>query len=681
MKSSQSLGLHLLQRAFSAYVVVAIIVTALQLWSEYEITRDRVNAEIHYQESVFTESLENGVWHLDATQIQSIVAGIIRSPVVSGVSIVDLDGKWIYQSGLLGDRLKPVEPANVLGETAPRFSFMRDEDLLHHSFSLFDRQPRMGGTPASAEKLAEAHFYLDHSVVVEEVKQSLLLIVLVAMAKTAALWLIFLFFIDRIVSRPLALLTQRSIDLSPDKPLDAAATTPIEIDQSETQELLHLKQTLNNLAVARTREEHYKQQLNALNEGLEQQVEERTAALNREHQSIKAIIESMDDGLVVLDQAGAIERINLKLEQMVGLPGHTLLGDPLNRLFQEGQSGEAFMQQLEQQKLHEQREMSCDDGKSLTVELLASPLYNEQQQMEGAVVVIHDLSERLKNEQRDRYAAYQSGISESGASVMHTIGNALMVVTAEASHLDRQVAVFEKITAALGSAQRAYADGKIEAEALHQIVTKISGVMEQIAGKEGEEAGVQENLSKLKHEIRHVGRLVHTFHSVSQMRFESTRFKLVDMVDDSLALIAATLEENEIGVTVDCSPSIELRLNRNATLQMLINLLNNSADAIESRRQSTPEYQGTVAIRVQQVENERIEVEIEDNGCGLDPALQDQILRSGFTTKVQGNGLNMHAVGNYVNKLGGSISFESEGENMGATIQLVLPMQFDESKK
>lgn len=100
------------------------------------------------------------------------------------------------------------------------------------------------------------------------------------------------------------------------------------------------------------------------------------------------------------------------------------------------------MQQLEQQKLHEQREMSCDDGKSLTVELLASPLYNEQQQMEGAVVVIHDLSERLKNEQRDRYAAYQSGISESGASVMHTIGNALMVVTAEASHLDRQVAVF-----------------------------------------------------------------------------------------------------------------------------------------------------------------------------------------------------------------------------------------------
>lgn len=677
-----SLGFHLLQRAFGAYVLVAIVVTILQLWSEYEITRDRVDSEILYQESVFARSLENAVWHLDAAQIQSITAGIIRSPVVSGVDIIDLEGKWLYRGGMIDDAAEEIGAAGILSDI--EFDYFFRPQLLHHQFTLYDNQPTFGKGKQTPEPLAEVHFYLDHAVVIEEVEQSLLMIVLVALVKTAALWIIFLLFIQKIVSRPLAALTQRFVELSPSRPLTESAMATTEILPEEAAELIHLKQATNDLAAARMQEEQYKRELTELNQSLEQQVEARTAELRMEHQSTRAIIESMDDGLLVLDQDGRIKQLNPRLEQLIGSSGQALQGHSLQALFgEEGESDGSLMERLQQEGLYEQRELQQqrEGGRTVPVQLAASLLYSSEQQVAGAVVVVHDLSDRMKMEQREQYAAYQSGISETGAAVMHTMGNALGGLTAKIYDLKRKTEGFEQIRGAVHKLLNRYEQEEIDAQDLHQGMQVINSALGKVSGEDSEDNGIRGVLDRLERQIGDVGRLIHNYDDVSKMRFEPVRFNLLDMIEDVVSMSRARFGLREITVDIDCPSGLMLELNRNSVVQMLSNLLGNSVEAIVVRRDNAPEYAGLIRIEVKERAEKRVEISISDNGCGLEQEQQERVFAAGFTTKVLGHGQGMHAAGNFVSTMGGKISFHSDGVDRGATVHLLLPLSFNPSKK
>lgn len=122
-------------------------------------------------------------------------------------------------------------------------------------------------------------------------------------------------------------------------------------------------------------------------------------------------------------------------------------------------------------------------------------------------------------------------------------------------------------------------------------------------------------------------------------------------------VIALDLEDDLPPVLID---PLELE-------QVLVNLINNSMDAIGD---------GGGRIRVgARRDPDRIHLEVEDDGAGIDPDDSDRIFEPFFTTKPvgSGTGLGLSVCYGIVHSWGGRITAES-GPGKGTTIHIFLPL-------
>ncbi|TVR07211.1 MAG: sensor histidine kinase, partial [Phormidium sp. GEM2.Bin31] len=78
--------------------------------------------------------------------------------------------------------------------------------------------------------------------------------------------------------------------------------------------------------------------------------------------------------------------------------------------------------------------------------------------------------------------------------------------------------------------------------------------------------------------------------------------------------------------------------------QVFMNLLINAIDAIEEQQQATAadlsDYQGQLIISTG-LQEEMISIQIQDNGIGMTPQVQERIFNPFFTTKPIGSGTGM----------------------------------------
>jgi signal transduction histidine kinase len=112
--------------------------------------------------------------------------------------------------------------------------------------------------------------------------------------------------------------------------------------------------------------------------------------------------------------------------------------------------------------------------------------------------------------------------------------------------------------------------------------------------------------------------------------------------------------------TITCSPS---QIN-----QVLLNLINNAAQAIESER-------GTIRLTTRREDEAHVAVEIEDNGKGIPPDVLPRIFDPFFTTRDPGKstGLGLSISQRIVQQHGGSITVDS-AVGIGTKFRVVLPL-------
>lgn len=157
---------------------------------------------------------------------------------------------------------------------------------------------------------------------------------------------------------------------------------------------------------------------------------------------------------------------------------------------------------------------------------------------------------------------------------------------------------------------------------------------------------------------------------VRQFDVKIKEIDLQKMMSDILSFHKKEAEYKGIHVTVEIAKDFPILKSDSGKLQQVfVNLINNAFQAVED--------DGCLDIRASQIDTERVEVTIQDTGCGIPEESLDKIHEPFFSTKQEkmGTGLGLSITYGLVEKLGGSIEVSSI-EGVGTSFTIRLPVQY-----
>ena len=138
------------------------------------------------------------------------------------------------------------------------------------------------------------------------------------------------------------------------------------------------------------------------------------------------------------------------------------------------------------------------------------------------------------------------------------------------------------------------------------------------------------------------------------MAVEERLVELNPLIRHSLKLVAHDLEKKAI----DSQIRIETRLTQIKTdpdriNQVLLNLYMNAINAMTDQ-------EGKLVVEVTDSREDKVEIRVSDNGCGIEAKDLEEIFDPYFTTRPDGTGLGLSIVHRIVENLRGEIRVESE---------------------
>ncbi|MEJ2170509.1 MAG: ATP-binding protein [Desulfobacterales bacterium] len=150
------------------------------------------------------------------------------------------------------------------------------------------------------------------------------------------------------------------------------------------------------------------------------------------------------------------------------------------------------------------------------------------------------------------------------------------------------------------------------------------------------------------------------------------KVNLNDVISDVLVFHNKEAEYRNIKVYVNVPEDMpEIETDRGKLQQILVNLVNNAFQAVDS---------GCVLeINAAQAGPEKVRITVTDNGCGMPEENLSKIFEPFFTTKEgdKGTGLGLAITYGLVKKLHGDIAVQSK-ENQGTTFTITLPTRIQE---
>lgn len=179
-----------------------------------------------------------------------------------------------------------------------------------------------------------------------------------------------------------------------------------------------------------------------------------------------------------------------------------------------------------------------------------------------------------------------------------------------------------------------------------------------------------ETLKLLESEIFRLDQLVTNILAFArQVKPDYQPINLQVVLNEISALFSETFRSKHIAIEVECSSDTTIQCDRNLIKQCLLNLLQNSIEAIELR---TPARGGHIQIKVQLIGN-FVSLKVIDNGIGFDLASQEKMFDLFYTTKVQGNGFGLSEVLKITKAHKGTVDIYPQSP-AGSIANLILPV-------
>ena len=213
--------------------------------------------------------------------------------------------------------------------------------------------------------------------------------------------------------------------------------------------------------------------------------------------------------------------------------------------------------------------------------------------------------------------------------------------------------------------------GQMAAGTAHHLNTPLASMLlrVQLARKHAQNAAVDVDLGDLESNIRYCQQFVRRLLDFSRRPQLTRRAEAIkDTLQSVLSFLSPQLvaKQTHLTLDMDLANGSAVMADRNQIEALFLILITNALDAVQPK--------GHITVRCHAA-NHRIQVAIEDDGCGIEPMNLPHIFEPFFTTKPvgKGTGLGLSIAATILQEHEGSICIDSV-PNQGTAVRIELPL-------
>jgi signal transduction histidine kinase len=269
--------------------------------------------------------------------------------------------------------------------------------------------------------------------------------------------------------------------------------------------------------------------------------------------------------------------------------------------------------------------------------------------------------------------SHRAGMAEVANSVIHNVGNALNSINVAVTTINSEIKstplhTLPKIADMLKANEGDLSSFLDEDEKGKQLPKLIGMLSEQW---KMENATLLSETKQLQESVAHIREIVSRQQSLSGKLGIDEIINVSDLINNCLSFYVTNFKNAQILVSMDNEPGLEWTGDRSKITQILLNLIMNAEESLIAGLNNPK----TLKITSFNNKNEGIQIEVSDNGTGIEPEVLNKLFGYGFTTKPFGHGLGLHASAIAANEMNGTLQAFSSGKDKGATFILTLPKQ------
>ena len=214
--------------------------------------------------------------------------------------------------------------------------------------------------------------------------------------------------------------------------------------------------------------------------------------------------------------------------------------------------------------------------------------------------------------------------------------------------------------------------GQMAAGLAHEIKNPLAGIkvsMEVLADELDLEQEDQELFARVINEINRMERLLKNllnFARPPQPQFDLVDLnRLLDYTIKNIEVTAARTAQKKISFCRDLATGLQqIEADSSQLQQVFLNIFLNAIEAMEEI--------GEIRVKTNPTDDNRIRIEISDNGKGMSEATIEKIFNPFFTTKSKGTGLGLAICRRLIEQHEGTIDVASQPDQ-GTTFTIILP--------